>query len=394
MDSTSFKHQDDQDQGGNFLSTFDKDRLKIVISGVGAAGGGWIRSLWLVAASTTVAGHIAVACDTPVFRYSMQSWPPDAYEMVVVHSGGVEAERLLEGLNSYVDKGANLVVRQCAPAETANRFGVALNVGASLPWLLVRYPVRQDRRVMLWSGAGGEVPLATWFDSPRRREIARLLLEGSAGAWVVLDGVSRVRSDAAYEVLTSELARLERTMRIEDEAGHPQQVAFGVVRMARGEREERMLERMLLGSEPDLGDLADEPMVFPIYGRGVILYALVGKGINEATIREAADFLTGECSCEVKSLNPGLELLMDTDWGEVVAVATGFDSFSGRAEQAATMIEEVEGAADNLTEAVLPDMRKSGISASRLIRFSVIILAFVLFVAFIIRRFLRGGRAS
>jgi hypothetical protein len=40
----------------------------------------------------------------------------------------------------------------------------------------------------------------------------------------------------------------------------------------------------------------------------------VGKGIKHETIDEAASFLIGSCSCQVKEKNPGADLLMSVDW--------------------------------------------------------------------------------
>ena len=75
----------------------------------------------------------------------------------------------------------------------------------------------------------------------------------------------------------------------------------------------------LLHSESDLATkYRGEPMAFPIYGRGLILYALVGAGINEWTITKAAEFVTGPCSCEVKAGNPGTDILMGLDWNRQV----------------------------------------------------------------------------
>ncbi|MHC4325947.1 MAG: hypothetical protein ACYSUX_16880, partial [Planctomycetota bacterium] len=42
--------------------------------------------------------------------------------------------------------------------------------------------------------------------------------------------------------------------------------------------------------------------------------ALVGEGINTDNLREAIAFITGPCGCEVKMLNPGVDLLMAENW--------------------------------------------------------------------------------
>jgi hypothetical protein len=70
---------------------------------------------------------------------------------------------------------------------------------------------------------------------------------------------------------------------------------------------------MLLRSEPDLAERSD-PMVFPVFGRGRALLPLVGAGITARNIHDSAAFLVGACSCEVKELNPGFDLLLAANW--------------------------------------------------------------------------------
>lgn len=90
-------------------------------------------------------------------------------------------------------------------------------------------------------------------------------------------------------------------------------IAFSVLEVSKKDENERLLISMLLGSEPDLHNLK-EPMVFPVFGRGRALYVLVGEGINRENIAEACYFLVGPCSCQVKGMNPGVDLLMTVDW--------------------------------------------------------------------------------
>ena len=78
-----------------------------------------------------------------------------------------------------------------------------------------------------------------------------------------------------------------------------------------------MLIEMLLHTDSDLAK-STESMVFPIFGRGRALDALIGKGINADTIKDTARFLCGACSCEAKRLNPGVDLLMAADWDAIL----------------------------------------------------------------------------
>jgi hypothetical protein len=105
---------------------------------------------------------------------------------------------------------------------------------------------------------------------------------------------------------------------------------------------------MLLNSEDGLNEFESEPIVFPIYGRGIALVAIVGEGINEWNIREAAEFITGPCSCQAKLSNPGVDLLISMDWDRHVKNLTdisianplsGIGDFSNRKEEAKRLLE-------------------------------------------------------
>jgi hypothetical protein len=90
------------------------------------------------------------------------------------------------------------------------------------------------------------------------------------------------------------------------------------VSLSRTDPNERALLSMIMNSEPDLDEYVKEPMAVPVFGRGRALYTLIGEGINGDNIREAAAFLTGPCGCEIKMMNPGVDLLIATNWDGAV----------------------------------------------------------------------------
>jgi hypothetical protein len=74
---------------------------------------------------------------------------------------------------------------------------------------------------------------------------------------------------------------------------------------------------MLVRAEPDLAERSD-PMAFPVFGRGRALLPLVGPGITAENIRDSAAFLVGPCSCQIKELNPGFDLLLSAFWDQLI----------------------------------------------------------------------------
>jgi hypothetical protein len=106
---------------------------------------------------------------------------------------------------------------------------------------------------------------------------------------------------------------------------------FSTVSLSRTDPNERMLLSMIMHSEPDLDEYVKEPMAIPVFGRGRALYTLIGEGINADNIREAAAFLTGPCGCEIKMMNPGVDLLMAVNWDG--AVMQMYEEFYATAEE-------------------------------------------------------------
>ena len=89
---------------------------------------------------------------------------------------------------------------------------------------------------------------------------------------------------------------------------------MGLVKVARTDPNETWLVRQLLAAEPDLHRYADQPMIFPVYGRGRTMPPLVGKGITAENLRGGVSYLLGACSCLVKEQNPGVDLVFRWDW--------------------------------------------------------------------------------
>ena len=94
-------------------------------------------------------------------------------------------------------------------------------------------------------------------------------------------------------------------------------ISFSSICISRDDANEDIFLNQLLGMESDLRELR-EPIAFPIFGRGRALYALAGQGINVDNISDAAAFLIGPCSCQVKDQNPGVDVLMAVDWDRLV----------------------------------------------------------------------------
>ncbi len=278
------------------------------------------------------------ACDTPVYQYALTRWQASSYQVRIFHRGALSAadRTTVTALRHNADMlHANLqviTVDLAVKPDAAQHAQFTAQHGMQLPWMAIYYPPQgsacedagtcplpvETALPLAWAGPFDADTATALLDSPLRRQLTRLLLTRETIPWVMLDSGNRRKDDAAAYRLQSELAKLRAAPPvIASAAGQdvaaPVRLTFPLRRVSRTDPAERMLIELLLSSESGLRGL-QEPIVFPIFGRGIVLYALAGAGINGANIRTAVEFMTGACSCEVKAQNPGIDLLMATDW--------------------------------------------------------------------------------
>lgn len=268
------------------------------------------------------------ACDVPVFRWALERWLPDPYEIVVFKQGTMTPSHAaaVGELETSVTANASVrVVDVDSELDPAMKELWDRQPSSPLPLMVVRYPNAPLGAGGFWSGSLADDTLNALLDSPKRREIAQRLLDDDAAVWVLLESGDPAKDSAAAELLEAQIERMQKTLKLPERApdlGYASwrtpeapdlPISFSMVRVGRNDPAEQMFVEMLLHSESDLLSFAD-PMAFPIFGRGRALYALVGAGITAENIEEACAFLVGACTCLVKDENPGTDMLMSVDW--------------------------------------------------------------------------------
>ncbi len=273
------------------------------------------RSVGIALTATLMLAASARACDVPVYRYALEHWNPDPYLVVILHHGPMDAAARAIADNLEKQSRENLranfdlqTIDADHPANDSER-----ETGSSVscddgPRLVVRLPAASRVGGVAWQGRLDAGAIAAVTDSPCRHEIAKRLLAGDAVVWVLLQTGRKEADDAAAGLIENELQQPAGD-------GLPP-LPCSLVRASRGDPAEKLLVETLLWAEPDLRG-RDEPMAFPVFGRGRVLYALVGAGINSQTVRHALDFLIGGCSCTIKRQNPGVDLLLNADWSVI-----------------------------------------------------------------------------
>ena len=281
---------------------------------------------------------VAQACNVPVFRYALERWNSDPYRVVLFHRGALTAaeRETLAPLYDQQDKSlANLTFRAVdvskwsddSDEHKADRELLAAQADSSLPRLILQYPEPLRNGAVVWAGPLEREAVAGLTQSPLRSELVRRLADGQTAVWLLLECGEKEKDDAAAALIQAELTKLSAELKLpeltdapSDEllSAKPLEIAFSVQRVSRSDANEAALTGMLVHSESDLAERSD-PMVFPVFGRGRALLPLVGAGITAENVHDSAAFLVGACSCEVKELNPGFDLLLAAEWDKLLS---------------------------------------------------------------------------
>lgn len=304
------------------------------------------RSIRLSLVCFVLLASSAWACQVPVFRYALERWAADKYEILILHQTPLtESDRgRLDQMLQHAEDGnrmpANFVTRvvDISQAQTDERL-LALwsqHAGQSADPIMVTLYPRNARDIpdrVADVSPFDDISVQRLIDSPVRRKLVEELLDGQSAVWIFVPSGHVERDEKALATLEQQLALHEKTLELPpqeeieaDEFYQPNtkielKIGFSVVTLARDDPREQFLLRSLLGSESDLKQF-DEPLAFPVLGRGRVLYALVGKGIMAETIGMASRFVVGPCSCQVKEQNPGFDLLLAADWDTRLGVDT------------------------------------------------------------------------
>lgn len=300
---------------------------------------------------------VAWGCTEPVFQYVLNNWNADPYTLVVFHRGILTAGDsavLKEAQDSAGSCGYFILnVNTDSLAPELQRLWTSVQPAPS-PALVLCYPRLSrlsDSLVPFWTGPLARSSLAQILSSPVRREVGTRILQGDAAVWLLLSGKRGAYSDTpsagntlfskiaslwdaiisrnspdkerervAYAVISAALKKMHNELMLDKSyvkntggklmSLHPN---FSLIKVPRDDPAEKVLVEMLVHADPAL-DTINEPIVFPIFGRGRVLTALAGRDIQENTIGRICRFIAGPCACTVKAQNPGFDLFIVALW--------------------------------------------------------------------------------
>jgi hypothetical protein len=273
----------------------------------------------------------AAACQVPVFRYALERWTADPYDLVLVsHRPLNAAEQAIRDQLEEARASANLSVHSDRESWEQAFDSVKPD---DPPQLLLFYPGKSV--TPFWQGDLTAENVTRIIDSPMRRQVVADLLAGTSTVWIQIDSGEDARDQAAFEALSKHLAVAAERTRIPEgvvpidqgpgedpidlddvlRSNIPLQIAFTTYRLSRDDPAEAVFAAMLQGLSPALIGLG-QPVAVPVFGRGRALEGIPAEAVNADTIAGATGYLCAACSCQVKSENPGLDMLMAVDWDQ------------------------------------------------------------------------------
>ena len=348
----------------------------------------WRIVLGAIACGLPAAGW---ACDTPVYRYALCHWTPAPYHVVYFKQGTInnsdgEISRLVGKLGEG-DAAANLVFDTFDPAHDKME---SMPESVQAAWNARKgakpaYMVLTPQGVEIFAGQLEASMLRPMTDSPVRRKLCQRLEDGKALVFLLVPGKDAAENHRARKAVenlvaqstphapregsrpaerdehgTGAAAGVNRAASVnagtpaasgspsgakqpglgEDPPAATPPIELGLIEVSRSDPAEKWLIRAMMTIEPDLAGLADQPMVFGVFGRARVLEPFVGKGITVDNLSQLVDFVTGACSCQVKDANPGVDLLTAWNWDRsaerLVAKGSPLDGPGGGYAEVAT----------------------------------------------------------
>ncbi len=254
---------------------------------------------------------IASACTVPVFRYALDHWPSEPWQLDAP-IGAFTQEPLSAALRNL---GATSPLNLTAsPQETRD---VAK----------LYFPVQTSpEKTVAWQG---KLDATTWeqlTNSPARKELTKRILAGESAVWVIVHGSDVTEHEALAARINKRTAFLESAAQLpiidpndpDSQLGPGPDVMlkFSSLKITRADPQETVLAAMLAGTKGLAALPPEHSFAALVFGRGRVLGAWAASDLSESFIDDTTLFLIKACSCQAKAQNPGWDLLMNTNWDQ------------------------------------------------------------------------------
>ncbi len=299
-----------------------------------------------------------IACKIPVFRYALERWPADRYRIVAIVDSTTNGD--LDAAISELDRIGRSEVNIDVETIDLSKLSEeqlwqieSFDGDGQTPRLQVFFPEREGQRKLCWSGDLTVDAVRSWHDSRLRRQIADDITSGASAVWILVEGSDHEQNERMATELQSALAAASSTIPIPDgviarsDASNylqqhpgtsmddvlrcdiPLKIEFVFRRLEFDDDQEPALRAIIEGWNTGLPQTnvttdsprthndvaADRAFVFPVFGRGRMVEPLAADRFSEHSVIAACRYIVGQCNCTMKALNPGVDLILATNWG-------------------------------------------------------------------------------
>ncbi len=293
--------------------------------------------MWIALAYVVVAASVSHACNVPVFRYALERWPVDPYEVYIFHEGPLSEadltaiESFEQRLDAFEFQSQPYFIETVDITEEMPRHIKSFHRAAKptqYPWMLVQYPKSLPSEAPAHTGPFDKQVLESIFDSPLRQEIAGHILKGESVVWLLIKCGDKEKDGTALRMLHEELAALKEELKLPEltadddryidiDAGPKLRLSFTLLAVSRDDPKEKHFLQVL--ENWDRSVIAEgEPVAFSFFGRSRVLPAFSGKNLNPQALYDACQYLIGPCGCQIKRDNPGYDVLTTVNWDGVI----------------------------------------------------------------------------
>ena len=278
-------------------------------------------SVRIVAIASWIAfGTSAHACNIPVFRYALERWQSDDYEVILFHEGWVtDVDTRFQQQVRKTKCNVKFVFGDLLQPANPHRQTFKSIGEPSMKehrHFVVRAPRRSGRDDFTFHGIIDTDSASSILDSPVRQELSRRLLSGHAIVWLMLQSDNPSANQATRRLLSNTIESLADRIELPEGIGQPGSELysevpllsrFSLLEIEHDDPKEQFLRQLFSVQE-------DGPVVVPVFGRGRALSVIPASELTASMIDDVTVYLSGACSCQVKDRNPGFDLLLAVDW--------------------------------------------------------------------------------
>ncbi len=246
----------------------------------------------------------SLACVIPVFRYALERWQADRYELLVFHDRELteEEKKPLQGLiDGSVERarGVNVQLRFVHLRDSDDRelinfweTNAPSKKAEGEPFVFLRAPLKTAESQTLWSGTLSQFLSKEQLQSPTRKELTDRLLTGDSVVWLLAKSNDDATNQELKRTLQSQLEELATKMELPGGIGEPGselyskiplKVQFTVLEFDPADQNEKAFYNQMMKAlgKPEYTEEGHEAVLVPVFGRGRALEAIPASKATE-----------------------------------------------------------------------------------------------------------------